>query len=68
MDPLNLCRHLRTKKLYTGATPEEAFGDRHSSEATPCHFWCNLTQASKGMDDRPAHKASCNSDRACFQR
>lgn len=61
------CKHLRTKKMYTGATPAEAFADKAMEHATPCHFWCNLTQTVVGMDDRPVHKTSCDSSRSCFE-
>jgi len=62
-----LCKHLRTKSLYVGATPEEAFADKEGDEVTPCHFWCNLTQTVVGPDDRPVHKSACNSARSCFE-
>jgi hypothetical protein len=62
------CKHLRTKKMFTGDTPEEAFADKHGEETTPCHFWCNLTQTVVGPDDRPVHKNSCgNASRSCFE-
>lgn len=62
-----LCTHLRTKALYVGATPEEAFADKDIEQATPCYFWCNLTQTVVGVDDRPVHKDTCNSARSCFE-
>jgi len=62
------CKHLRTKKLYIGATAEEAFADKHGAEARPCHFWCNRTQSAVGVDDRPVHKNACgDSNRSCFE-
>jgi hypothetical protein len=61
------CKHLRTKKLFTGATAEEAFADKTGPEATPCHFWCNRTQSVVGVDDRSVHKNSCNESRSCFE-
>jgi hypothetical protein len=63
----SLCKHLRTKKLFTGATPAEAFAEKDDEHATPCHFWCNLTQTVIGPDDRPAHKDTCEPSRACFE-
>ncbi|MDE3068624.1 MAG: hypothetical protein KGJ60_13900 [Verrucomicrobiota bacterium] len=62
-----ICKHLRTKRIYIDATPEEAFADKNGAEASPCHFWCNLTQTVVGADDRPAHKATCNASRRCFE-
>ncbi|HUB87915.1 MAG TPA: hypothetical protein VMB22_08490 [Verrucomicrobiae bacterium] len=63
----NFCKHLRTKSLFVGATPEEAFADKKPEDITPCHFWCNLTQTVIGVDDRPVHKSFCNSSRSCFE-
>jgi hypothetical protein len=63
----NICKHLRTKKMFTGATAEEAFADKHGEHRTPCHFWCNRTQTVVGVDDRPAHKSACNAARSCFE-
>jgi len=61
------CKHLRTKKLFTGASVAEAFADKVGDEVTPCHFWCNLTQSVVGPDDCQVHKESCNATRSCFE-
>ena len=61
------CKHLRTKKMFTGATPAEAFADKHGENTMPCHFWCNQTQTVVGVDDQPVHKNSCNASRSCFE-
>ena len=53
--------------MFTGATPAEAFADKLGEHATPCHFWCNLTQTVVGVDDQPVHKNSCNEARSCFE-
>jgi hypothetical protein len=66
MNPL-YCKHLRTKKMYIADTPAEAFADKEDGQATPCHFWCNLTQTVVGVDDRPVHKDTCQSSRSCFE-
>ena len=67
MDP-TFCKHLRTKTLYVGAPPHEAFADKEGENEIPCHVWCNLTQTVTGPDDRPVHKNSCqNGGRACFE-
>ena len=66
MNPL-FCKHLRTKRMYVDATPEEAFADKEDGQATPCHFWCNLTQTVVGVDDRPVHKNACQPSRSCFE-
>ncbi|MGA2685480.1 MAG: hypothetical protein ABSF51_10545 [Verrucomicrobiota bacterium] len=61
------CRHLRTKSLYIGTPPEEAFADKEDGRVTPCHFWCNRTQTVVGLDDRPVHKDACRPSRSCFE-
>ena len=61
------CKHLRTKTLFTGATPEEAFADKADGHTTPCHFWCNRTQTVVGLDDQPVHKHVCTPGRSCFE-
>ncbi len=66
MSPI-FCKHLRTKKMFTGATTEEAFADKHGDEVTPCHFWCNRTQSVAGVDDQPVHKNACKPSRSCFE-
>ena len=62
-----LCRHLRSKTLYVDATAEEAFAEKSTENASPCHPWCNLTQSVKGADDRLAGPQSCNCSRSCFE-
>ena len=61
------CQHLRTKKMFTGATADEAFADKHDEHVTPCHFWCNRTQTAVGVDDQPVHKNVCTPSRTCFE-
>ncbi|HTX21713.1 MAG TPA: hypothetical protein VMD27_07650 [Candidatus Aquilonibacter sp.] len=63
----NFCKHLRTKSLFIGSTPEEAFADKEGDYVTSCHFWCNLTQTVVGADDRPVHKNVCKPGRSCFE-
>ena len=62
----NFCKHLRTKAMFVGATPEEALAEKEGEYATPCHFWCNRTQTVVGVDDRPVHKTACVPGRSCF--
>jgi hypothetical protein len=62
-----VCKHLRTKKMFTGATPAEAFADKAGEDVTPCHFWCNRTQSAVGVDDQPVHKNVCAPGRTCFE-
>jgi hypothetical protein len=53
--------------MYTGATAEEAFADKHGEHVTPCHYWCNRTQTVVGVDDQPVHKQACQDGRTCFE-
>jgi hypothetical protein len=66
-DP-TFCKHLRTKTLYVGASPLEAFAEKEGEHETPCHVWCNLTQTETGPDDGPVHKHNCQrAERSCFE-
>lgn len=61
------CKHLRTKKMYVNATPEEAVAEKEGERVTSCHFWCNRTQREVGLDERPVHVNLCQSGRGCFE-
>ena len=61
------CKHLRTKAMFIGATPEEAFADKPDEEVRSSHCWCNRTQTVVGVDDCPVHKDTCDSSRSCFE-
>jgi hypothetical protein len=61
------CRHLRTKKLFIGATPEDAFAEREPENASPTHYWCNLTQSVVGIDDQVANANTCVVGRSCCE-
>lgn len=65
----NRCRHLRTKKMFTTAIgqPDEAFAEKSPEEASPSHYWCNLTQSVVGPDDRHVHPDSCALGRSCYE-
>ncbi len=64
---LGVCKHLRTKKMFTVATLEEALQPETPAHELTCHFWCNKTQTVVGADDRPAHREICNASRRCFE-
>jgi hypothetical protein len=64
---LGVCKHLRTKKMFTVATMEEALQPNTPADELTCHFWCNKTQTVVGADDRPAHREICNASRRCFE-
>lgn len=64
----HICKHLRTKKMFTGFSVQESFAEKSEENATPSHFWCNRTQSVVGVDDRPAHKNTCDQSRSCYER
>ena len=66
MNPI-FCKHLRTKAMFTGSTPEEALGEKDGEDAAPRYCWCNRTQTVVGVDDRPVHRADCVPGRSCFE-
>lgn len=61
------CRHLRTKKLYTGVHPDEAFAEKEQENASPSHYWCNLTQCVVGVDDGQVTPSGCVAPRSCWE-
>jgi len=63
----SFCRHLRTKKMYVDANPEEALADTEHNESAACLFWCNRTQTVVGPDDQQVHKTTCTPSRSCFE-
>jgi hypothetical protein len=62
-----LCRHLRAKQMYIDAQADDLLVEKEGVEASPCYFWCNLTQTTVGPDDRPANKSVCTPSRPCFE-
>jgi hypothetical protein len=53
--------------MFTVAHPDEAFLAKNPEEASPSHFWCNLTQSVVGADDQPAHPNACTPGRKCYE-
>jgi hypothetical protein len=67
MKPDNVCRHLRTKKMYVPAQADEVFS-KEAGETGYCgHCWCNRTLSEVGFDDRPVNISACNPSRSCFE-
>jgi len=67
MKPDNVCKNLRTKKMYIPAQAEDVFV-REKGEFTddaPC--WCNRTLTETGPDDRPVGVRICSRERSCFE-
>jgi hypothetical protein len=68
MKPNNVCRHLRTKKMYIPAQAEEVFAATESElPDSPGHCWCNRTLTEVGPDDQQAGVSLCNPKRSCFE-
>ena len=67
MKPINVCKHLRTKKMFIPAQAEEAFvvAEDGSQASSPC--WCNSTLTETGPDDRQVNPQSCSPSRSCFE-
>lgn len=57
--PPNLCRQLRTKKMYT--QPDVGASDFDS------YCWCLKTMAALGPDQAPATAEDCRTGRPCFE-
>ena len=67
MKPANVCRHLRTKKMYIPAQADEVFAESGEDAGHCGHCWCNKTLAEVGLDDRVAGIKACNPSRSCFE-
>jgi len=61
------CRHLRTKNLFTGMHPDQAFAEKEPDRASPTLCWCNLTQSPVGPDDSPVNPQACMPGRSCCE-
>lgn len=67
MKPANVCRHLRTKKMYITAQADEVFADTGDDAGCCGHCWCNKTLTEIGLDDQAAGMHTCNPSRTCFE-
>lgn len=59
-----ICRYLRTKKMYVPAQASEALLMKEG-ESEP-HCWCNRTMTETGPDDQPVNRRDCAHHRSCF--
>jgi hypothetical protein len=66
MKPTNVCKHLRTKKMYIPAQADEVFQADGGAEHVG-HCWCNRTLSEVGVDDRQVSIPICNPSRSCFE-
>jgi hypothetical protein len=66
MNP-NLCKHLRTKKMYIPAQQDEVFSASGEELGNIGHCWCNRTMSEVGPDDRQVAAYNCGRGRSCFE-
>lgn len=59
----NLCRHLRSKGMYTGGYHAV---DPHALPFNATNWWCDRTQKELGPDDCPCDGGRCGPGRACY--
>jgi hypothetical protein len=61
---LEMCVHLRTKKMYY-----EVYDDGTGTVGTGdnANYWCSKTMAVIGPDDGFVDKRECSRGRGCFQ-
>ncbi len=67
MKPDNVCRHLRTKKMYIPAQADEVFSAAGDEMGHCGHCWCNRTLSEVGFDDQQVGIEICNPSRSCFE-
>lgn len=67
MKPSQVCKHLRTKKLFIPAQADEVFAQENGvfTDTSPC--WCNRTLTEVGPDDKQVSLQICSSLRRCFE-
>ena len=67
MNPTNVCRHLRTKKMFIPALAEPVSNTSAQDVEHSAHYWCNCTLTETGPDDQHVGAESCRSGRLCFE-
>ena len=67
MKPANVCKHLRTKKMYIPAQADEVFAVGDDGAEPSSHCWCNRTLTEVGQDDKQVGIRLCNPSRPCFE-
>jgi hypothetical protein len=67
MKPANVCKYLRTKKMFIPAQADEVFAREQGAYTDSSHCWCNRTLTETGPDDRPAGLQICSPSRTCFE-
>lgn len=67
MKPTNVCKNLRTKKMFIPAQAHEVFAATEDGHEHCQHCWCNVTLTETGPDDRQVGLEICNPSRSCFE-
>jgi len=67
MKPNNVCKHLRTKKMFIPEEADEVFAVAGNAFLHCSHCWCNRTLTETGPDDRQVQLQVCNPSRSCFE-
>jgi hypothetical protein len=67
MKPSNVCKHIRTKKMFIPALEDEVFTPSDGKPAHSAHCWCNRTLTEVGPDDRGVAIPLCDPSRSCFE-
>lgn len=67
MKPTDLCKHLRTKKMYVPALAEEPLAPPFEEAGQTGHCWCNRTLTEVGPDDQAVGTRVCTGGRSCFE-
>jgi hypothetical protein len=67
MKPSNVCKHLRTKKMFIPELADASFARENGVFTDTSHCWCNRTLAEVGPDDKQVSVQICCPGRKCFE-
>jgi hypothetical protein len=67
MNQSEICRYLRTKKMFIPALADGAKDCSGDEPGHSPHCWCNRTLTETGPDDRHVSFESCRRNRFCFE-
>ncbi len=67
MNSSNICKNLRTKKMYIPAQADDVFMETSEGFRDAGHCWCNCTLTEVGPDDQPVSVQNCGPSRPCFE-
>ncbi len=65
--PVTLCRHLRSKRMYVANSFEAEAQADEEIEHCYGHYWCLQTCYDIGPDDLRVHRQECKPGRACYE-